>query len=170
MLPLLSGLAAVAQPDARLLILGSMPGAKSLQQQQYYAHPRNAFWPIMASILNFDPTLSYPGRLQALMAKQVALWDVIGYCQRQGSLDSAISAEQPNDFTRFMQQHNKITAIAFNGGKAWQSFRRQVIGKQHLPDGLQLLQLPSTSPAHASLRFADKLQHWQKLAPLLPGN
>ncbi|WP_213995210.1 DNA-deoxyinosine glycosylase [Arsukibacterium sp.] len=161
---LLSGLAAVAQPDARLLILGSMPGAKSLQQQQYYAHPRNAFWPIMANILGFDPTLSYQNKLQAMLARQVALWDVIGYCQRQGSLDSAISAEQPNDFTEFMQHHRQIAAIAFNGGKAWQSFRRQVIGKQQLPEGLQLIKLPSTSPAHASLRFADKLQQWQKIS------
>jgi double-stranded uracil-DNA glycosylase len=164
---LLSGLAAIAQRDARLLILGSMPGAKSLQQQQYYAHPRNAFWPLMASILGFDPELSYADRLQAMQQRHVALWDVIGYCQRQGSLDSAISAEQANDFGLFFKQHSKINAIAFNGGKAWQSFRRHVIGKQPLPEGLQLLPLPSTSPAHASLSFSDKLMQWQKISPFL---
>lgn len=163
----LQGLAAVARPDARLLILGSMPGAKSLQQQQYYAHPRNAFWPLMATILGFDPDLSYAARLQAMQQRHVALWDVIGYCQRQGSLDSAISAEQANDFGLFFKQHNKINAIAFNGGKAWQCFRRQVINKQPLPEGLQLLPLPSTSPAHASLNFTDKLLHWQKISPFL---
>lgn len=157
----------MARPDARLLILGSMPGAKSLQQQQYYAHPRNAFWPLMARILGFDPGLSYSDRLQAMLSRRVALWDVIGYCQRQGSLDSAITAEQANDFGRFFLLHNKIEAIGFNGGKAWQCFRRQVIGKQPLPDGLQLIPLPSTSPAHASLSFDDKLQQWQKISPFL---
>lgn len=163
----LSGLAPVARPDARLLILGSMPGAKSLQQQQYYAHPRNAFWPLMASILNLETSLSYGDRLQALLARRVALWDVIGYCQRQGSLDSAISAEQPNDFSEFMQLHSKVAVIAFNGAKAWQSFRRQVIARQYLPDGLQFIPLPSTSPAHASLSVAGKLLQWQKISPFL---
>ncbi|MDX1539415.1 DNA-deoxyinosine glycosylase [Arsukibacterium sp.] len=163
----LQGLTAVARPDARLLILGSMPGAKSLQQQQYYAHPRNAFWPLMATILGFDPDLSYPARLQAMQNRCVALWDVIGYCQRQGSLDSAISAEQANDFGLFFKQHSEIRAIAFNGGKAWQCFRRQVINKQPLPESLQLLQLPSTSPAHASLSFSDKLLHWQQIRSFL---
>ncbi|MBV2130980.1 DNA-deoxyinosine glycosylase [Arsukibacterium indicum] len=167
MADMLQGLAAIARPDARLLILGSMPGEKSLQQQQYYAHPRNAFWPVMASILGFEPTLGYPDRLEAMQSRYVALWDVIGYCQRQGSLDSAIKAEQANDFSCFMRQHSEIHAIAFNGGKAWQSFRRQVMNKQSLPAGLQLLQLPSTSPAHASLSFTDKLQHWQKISQLL---
>ncbi|WP_372626819.1 DNA-deoxyinosine glycosylase [Arsukibacterium sp.] len=161
----ISGLAAVARPDARLLILGSMPGEKSLQQQQYYAHPRNAFWPVMTSLLELESGLSYAARLQALLTRQIALWDVLGYCQRKGSLDSAISAEQPNDFAEFMQQHNKVTAIAFNGGKAWQSFRRHVIKSQQLPATLHLIPLPSTSPAHASLSFAGKLLEWQKISP-----
>ncbi|KKO43902.1 DNA glycosylase [Arsukibacterium ikkense] len=163
----ISSMAAIARPDARLLILGSMPGEKSLQQQQYYAHPRNAFWPLMASILGFAATLSYPERLQALLGQRVALWDVIGHCHRQGSLDSAISAEQPNDFTHFMRQHRQISAIAFNGGKAWQCFRRQVLAQQQLPDNLQLIQLPSTSPAHASLSFSEKLEKWQIIDALI---
>lgn len=163
----ISSMAAVARPDARLLILGSMPGVKSLQQQQYYAHPRNAFWPVMARLLNFEQTLDYPQRLQALLQHRVALWDVLSHCQREGSLDSAISAEQPNEFTQFMREHSQLKAIAFNGGKAWQSFRRQVIGKQPLPEGLQFIQLPSTSPAHASQTFADKLQQWQDVSPFL---
>tara|TARA_R110002126_G_scaffold43555_5_gene124840 strand:+ start:736 stop:1239 length:504 start_codon:yes stop_codon:yes gene_type:complete len=161
---LLQGLAAVSRSDARLLILGSMPGEKSLHQQQYYAHPRNAFWPVMASLLGFSPTLSYPQRLQALLEQRVALWDVLGHCLRQGSLDSAIRAEQANDFAHFLQQHRHIRAIAFNGAKAWQSFRRQVIPVQPLPEPLQFIQLPSTSPAHASLNFAGKLQQWQQLS------
>ncbi len=163
----ISSMAAIARSDARLLILGSMPGEKSLQQQQYYAHPRNAFWPLMASVFAFEPGSSYPERLQALLDRQVALWDVIGHCQRQGSLDSAISAEQPNNFSQFMQQHSQVCAIAFNGAKAWQSFQRQVIPHQQLPSGLQFIQLPSTSPAHASLNFAGKLQQWQQLTRYL---
>ncbi|MAA93456.1 MULTISPECIES: DNA-deoxyinosine glycosylase [unclassified Arsukibacterium] len=164
----ISGLAAISRPDARLLILGSMPGAKSLQQQQYYAHPRNAFWPVMTRLLGLEPGLSYPGRLQALLTRQVALWDVLGCCQRQGSLDSAITAEQANDFTDFMQHHSQIIAIAFNGAKAWQSFQRHVIKKQQLPATLQLIPLPSTSPAHARQSLAEKLERWSEITRYIP--
>jgi TDG/mug DNA glycosylase family protein len=144
-----------------------MPGEKSLQQQQYYAHPRNAFWPVISSLLCIEPGASYNERLQALLTRQIAVWDVLGYCQRQGSLDSAITAEQANNFTDFMQQHSQISAVAFNGAKAWQSFQRHVIKGQQLPEKLQLIQLPSTSPAHARLSFNDKLQQWQQLSAYL---
>jgi TDG/mug DNA glycosylase family protein len=159
-MPEIAGLSAVTQPGSRLLILGSMPGVASLQQQQYYAHPRNAFWPIMARLLGFEQTLSYPQRLQALLHGKIALWDVIGHCQRQGSLDSAIRAEQANDFETFFKNHPQLMAIGFNGNKAWQSFNRLVLPQLTLNSAIALLPLPSSSPAYAALSAEQKLQQW----------
>ncbi len=164
---LLNGLAAQYNDKARLLVLGSMPGSVSLAQQQYYGHPRNAFWPIMASLLQFPLSLSYPERLAQLQQHGVALWDVIGCCQRRGSLDSAIRAEQANDFTSLFARLPQLRAIAFNGAKAGQSFQRRVLPLTTLPPGISLLYLPSTSPAHASLSFQQKLLEWQKLSAFL---
>jgi TDG/mug DNA glycosylase family protein len=149
----LIGLAALSPPQARVLLLGSMPGAASLAQQQYYAHPRNLFWPIMA--------------VRALNAGGIALWDVIASCQRAGSLDSAIRDEQVNDFAGFFASQPNLAAIGFNGGKAWQSFKRHVLPLQIVPAGIKLITLPSTSPAHAALDFNAKLQQWQQLRPFL---
>lgn len=148
----------VAAPDARLLILGSMPGVASLNAQRYYAHPRNAFWPIMATLLGFAVDTPYERRLQHLLAARIALWDVLASCYRPGSLDSAIdpASQVANDFDRFLRKHPHIQRICFNGGKAAQSFRRQVLPTLTRTD-LDFVQLPSTSPAHASLSFDAKL-------------
>lgn len=166
----LNGLAAVASPEVTVLILGSMPGAVSLVQQQYYAHPRNLFWPIMAQLCQCDAGATYTEKLQQLNASGIALWDVIGSCQRQGSLDNAIRDEQVNDFAAFLVQHRNIRAIGFNGAKAWQSFKRYVLPTQLIPAHIALLQLPSTSPAHAAVSFEQKLAQWQQLMPFLPCN
>lgn len=164
----LNGLAAVASPEATVLILGSMPGAVSLAQQQYYAHPRNLFWPIMAQLCQFDASAAYGEKLQQLTASGIALWDVIDSCQRQGSLDSAIRDEQVNDFATFLAEHRNIRAIGFNGAKAWHSYKRYVLPTQSIPAHIALLQLPSTSPAHAAVSFEQKLAQWQQLMPFLP--
>jgi TDG/mug DNA glycosylase family protein len=164
---IITGLPPIENPQARVLVLGSMPGEASLQQQQYYAHPRNAFWPLMAGLLGFSEQLNYPERLQALCNGNIALWDVIGRCQRQGSLDSAIKDEQPNDFSTFFRQHPQLQVIAFNGAKAAQSFRRSVQKQHTIPENMLLITLPSTSPAHASLNFKQKLQQWQQLLDYL---
>ena len=110
-------LTAVAQADAQVLILGSMPGKLSLEQQQYYAHPRNAFWKIIAKLFGFNPDISYADKLLALQQHKLALWDVIQCCERQGSLDSNISNASiiNNDFILFFQQHPQIKHIFFNG-------------------------------------------------------
>ena len=163
----LIGLAPQARPNARILILGSMPGAVSLAQQQYYAHPRNAFWPIMAQLAGFSTDLAYADRIRALNCAGVALWDVIASCQRSGSLDSAIRHEQPNDFQRFFASQPQLQAIGFNGAKAWQSFKRQLLPLNILPSDITLLTLPSTSPAHASISFQQKLEQWQKIRDFL---
>lgn len=108
-----SSLAAVAQTDAQILILGSMPGELSLARQQYYAHPSNAFWKIMANLFDFNPDDNYADRLLALQQHKLALWDVIQSCERQGSLDSHISNASiiSNNFVGFFQQHQQIKHI-----------------------------------------------------------
>ena len=164
---LLQGLAPVSAPNARVLILGSMPGAVSLQAQQYYAHPRNAFWPLMANLCQCSDALEYNERLLQLQHSGIALWDVIGHCMREGSLDSAIKQEQVNDFAGFFAQHTQLQALAFNGAKAWHSFKRYVLPQQIVPPHLQLISLPSTSPAHAAMSLADKSAAWRQLAPYL---
>ncbi|MEH8022083.1 DNA-deoxyinosine glycosylase [Rheinheimera metallidurans] len=166
----LTGLAASSLSTAKVLVLGSMPGTVSLKQQQYYAHPRNLFWPIMANLVGFSAEASYSAKLQALNAAGVALWDVIGHCQRSGSLDSAIRDEQVNDFASFFTVQPNLQVIAFNGAKAWQSFNRHVLSKQPLPAKLILFQLPSTSPAHAAMGFPEKLAQWQQLKSFIVKN
>lgn len=164
----LTGLAPLSNSTARVLILGSMPGAVSLSQQQYYAHPRNLFWPIMTVLAGFDAKLSYAEKVQALTASGIAVWDVIGSCQRSGSLDSAIRDEQVNDFAAFFHAHPQLAVIGFNGAKAWQSFKRHVLPRQPVPAQIRLITLPSTSPAHAAMSFDAKLALWQQLADYLP--
>lgn len=161
------GFAPVSAPDARVLVLGSMPGVASLKQARYYAHPRNAFWPIAAQVLGFDAALDYPRRLLALQAAGVALWDVLQACERPGSLDADIRHDTlvPNDFAAFLQAHPAITRICFNGGKAATLYRRHVLPT--LPDAaLDYYDLPSTSPAHAAASYEKKLAAWtQALKP-----
>jgi hypoxanthine-DNA glycosylase len=152
----------VSDPQAHLLILGSMPGKASLQRQQYYAHPQNVFWKIMGTLVGAHPTLPYAARLQCLKDSGIALWDVLYSCERTSSLDSDIAQERANDFATFFAQHPDITRVCFNGTKAEQSFRKFVTGQQPLPP-LQFARLPSTSPAHAGMSFADKLQVWQQV-------
>jgi len=156
----------VAAADARLLILGSIPGRESLRQQQYYAHPRNAFWPIIIEVFGAAPDLAYDVRLRLLPANGIALWDVIGQCRRPTSLDSDIEplSVQVNDFARFFAAHPLITTICFNGGTAETTFRRRILPLLDLgPRPLVLVRLPSTSPANAGCSYADKLAAWRRI-------
>lgn len=161
---MISSFAPVAGPDARILILGSIPGRESLRRQQYYAHPRNAFWPIMAELFGAGPDLSYQQRLALLVANRLALWDVIEACSRPSSLDSDIEEVtiQVNDFQRFLSDHLQIGTILFNGGKAAQTFNRRILPHLDLANRpLTCHRLPSTSPANAGTSFAEKLACWQ---------
>jgi len=157
--------------SARVLILGSMPGVASLTAQQYYAHPRNSFWPIMARIAGFDATAPYAVRVDALTRAGIAVWDVLQSCVRSGSLDSAIQAgtRVPNDFASFFAEHPGIRLVCFNGAEAQQSFARHVMPHLRM-DGVRLVRLPSTSPAHA-MALERKLAAWQAAlcAPGLTG-
>jgi double-stranded uracil-DNA glycosylase len=148
-------------PTAKVLVLGSMPGVASLNAQQYYAHPRNNFWRIMACIAGFDATAPYQARVEALTRSGIALWDVLQSCVRPGSLDSAIQAgtRVPNDFASFFAAHPGIQLVCFNGTEAQQSFARHVLPGLHIA-GVSYVRLPSTSPAHA-LAFEQKLAAWR---------
>ena len=151
----------VSNADARVLILGSMPGKKSLQEKQYYALPQNAFWKIMGELIGAHPDLSYEKRLDALKASGIALWDVLASCVRESSLDAHITQESANDFASFFARHLYITHVFFNGSKAEQCFRKFVQGKQALSPQ-EFCRLPSTSPAHAGMRYEEKLKVWRE--------
>lgn len=142
-----------------------MPGKASLSARQYYAHPRNQFWPIVGELLGLDPTGAYEARLAAICSADLALWDVLESCTRASSLDSAIVAASvvPNDFASFLSAHPQIRKICFNGRTAEQLFEKHVL--PGLPAGpkIERLRLPSTSPAHAALPFAVKLSAWRAI-------
>lgn len=164
---LIYGFPPLANPAAHRLILGSMPGKASLQAGRYYAHERNAFWRIMGDLLGAGPELDYPQRVEKLQAAGLALWDVMAACERAGSLDSAIvgSSVRPNDFSAFLAVNRKIRHIFFNGAAAEASFRRHVLPTLKSPP-LRLTRLPSTSPAHAALAYAEKLAAWSAIVAL----
>jgi hypoxanthine-DNA glycosylase len=159
--PRLRSFSPIAGRDARVLILGSMPGAASLAANRYYAHPYNAFWPIMGGLLGFDPAAPYARRVAALKKARIAVWDVLHSCVREGSLDSSIEAEIANDFATFFRTHPAVTAVFFNGAKAESSWRRHVPGE--IGHGLVFSRLPSTSPAHAALPRSRKLTAWRAI-------
>ena len=153
----------VASDDAKILILGSMPGERSLEMQQYYAHPQNAFWYIVGQLLMLPSGLSYPQRIEQLKHQGIALWDVLMGCRREGSLDSSIENDSivVNDFEAFYQQHPEIKSVYFNGAKAEQEYRRRVMPQ--LAERFRQLnthRLPSTSPAMATLNRDQKLAAW----------
>lgn len=159
------GFPPIADKNAQLLILGSMPSVKSLQQKQYYAHPRNAFWPIISDVFGMEKEWSYQQRCDHLIINNIAMWDALKACQRQGSLDKDIetSSMVANDFNHFLQQHSNIKRIFFNGGKAEQVFKRYVLPT--LDDQfrqLDQIRMPSTSPAHAAMTFDQKLLVWKQ--------
>lgn len=159
---------AVSDAQARILILGSMPGKRSLDDNQYYAHPRNSFWPIISTLLGFSLTggepVNYTQRLNAVRHAKIALWDVLQACDRESSLDADIveSSIVVNDFAGFFNKHKNISHIFFNGAKAQQLYQRHVLPM--LDEGTASMlssRLPSTSPAHAALSFEQKLAEWR---------
>ena len=158
-------------PGARVLVLGSMPGRRSLAEQRYYAHPQNAFWPIMAELAGFEPGLDYAARVRALTAAGVAVWDVLGYCERPGSLDADIRRESMvvNDFSGLLARHPGVRLVCCNGATAAAAWQRHVApGLGARADALAMHRLPSTSPAFAALRPAQKLAAWREvLEPVL---
>ena len=155
----LLGLPPIISSNTRLLILGSFPGAASLARQQYYAHPQNQFWRILAAIWSVSLgeicSYSYENRSNWLLDRGLGVWDVYAACERQGSLDAAIRNAEVNDFVSFVSCCPQLKAIAHNGGESFRHARFPAIL------GLPVHKLPSTSPANASWSFERKLEAWR---------
>ncbi len=161
------GFPPVAREDARVLVLGSLPGQASLAARQYYAQPQNSFWRIMGQLFGAGPEQPYEERLKRLMEARVALWDVCASAKRPGSLDHRIDKRSvaPNDFRGFFESHGDIAAIFFNGATAERLYL--TLARPTLPvaaAGIATRRLPSTSPAHAGVSFAQKLEAWREVA------
>jgi double-stranded uracil-DNA glycosylase len=154
----------IARRDAHTLILGSLPGRKSLEMQQYYAHPQNAFWKLIAHIFDAAPNLTYPQRTRVLTRNGIALWDVLAGAERPGSLDSSIihDTAEANEFREFFRDHRGLRRVFFNGRKAEEIFTKRVLPliAAEFPR-VRYIGLPSTSPANAGMTFAEKLVRWR---------
>ena len=151
------GFEPVWREDARMLILGSMPSVESLRQSFYYAHPRNAFWPMISEILGEAVPETIADKKDMLLRHRIAMWDTVGSCERAGSLDSAIRDPQPNDFAALFRNCPEIKHIFFNGATAHQLYCK-LVAKE---DGRRMLhRLPSTSPAY-TLKYEIKRARWQ---------
>jgi hypoxanthine-DNA glycosylase len=155
----------IVDARARILVLGTLPGEESLRRREYYAHPRNLFWPIVYSLFDTAPATDYPERLAFVMAHRIALWDVCELGERDASADSSIRSERPNAIDRLLEAHPLIRAVAFNGTTARRLYDRHFARRADLA----YLALPSTSPAHARLDFAAKLARWTALREALSG-
>lgn len=158
--------APLARRAAHTLILGSLPGRRSLQMQQYYAHPQNSFWRIIESVFDVDGPRPYAERARTLHRHGIALWDVLAAAERPGSLDSSIvhASAEANDFRAFFRAHPRIRRVFFNGRKAESMYERFVLptlGAEHA--SIRYFSLPSTSPAHAGMTFARKLAKWRQI-------
>jgi hypoxanthine-DNA glycosylase len=159
--PVLQGLPPLLDANTRLLVLGSFPGLASLRAQQYYGHPQNQFWKIMATLLSTNSAevlaMPYAERAQWLLSQGIGLWDVYAACEREGSLDAHIQNAQPNDLQGLRVRCPRLVAIAHNGAE---SFKHAKL-TQAL--GLTVYRLPSTSPANASWTFAHKQDAWREV-------
>jgi len=161
---------AVESPDARVLILGTLPSVKSLERHEYYAHPRNAFWWIMGELIGAKPELTYKERLRRLRGSGIALWDVCRAAERAGSSDANILLEtvEPNDFRAFLCEHSRIELICFNGQPAARLFRAKAFSQLASTRPIQQRVLNSTSPASARLTREEKLLCWREaISPFL---
>ena len=154
----------VVGPAVRVLICGSLPGDRSLAAAQYYAHPQNQFWRLIGRVIDRDLVpLDYEGRLQALLDAGVGLWDTVAAATRKGSLDADIRLHAASDLATLAETLPELHAVAFNGGTSARIGRRQLAAV----DGIDLVDLPSSSPAHASRGFEEKLEAWLKLRAYL---
>ena len=154
----------VTRADTRLLVLGSLPGAVSLAQQRYYAHPQNLFWRLIGAVIGRDlVSLDYERRLEALLDAGIGLWDTVAAATRKGSLDADIRLHAASDLAALVATLPELRAVAFNGGTSAKIGRRQLAGV----DGIDLVDLPSSSPAYASVGFDRKLETWLALRAYL---
>ena len=153
----------VVDANARVLVLGTLPGEVSLRRKEYYAHPRNLFWPILFALCDAAPPSDYAAKLAFAKAHRVALWDVCARAERAASADAAIRREQPNAIESLLDAHPRIGAVAFNGSGARRLYDRHFRRRP----AIAYLALPSTSPAYAGLDFAAKLERWRALRAVI---
>lgn len=158
-----TGFPPIAAPDASILILGSLPSRLSLQKQEYYGNPQNAFWRLMGELFDAGPQLPYAERADRLVRSGIAVWDVLRSSVRPGSMDANIVQETatPNDFQAFFNDHARLRLLCFNGKKAAQLYSRLVAaeGSGNI-DNLEFKTMPSTSPAYAAMCYEDKVRQW----------
>lgn len=169
--PRLRGLPPMVGPVVRVLVLGSMPGERSLREGEYYAHPRNAFWPIVEQVLGIPRAMPYADRTAALRGAGIALWDVLAACRRHGSLDAGIERDsmELNPLPALLEASAGLRVVAFNGVLAETVFRRAFgAALQAHPAAPALVRLPSTSPANAGYSFERKLQAWREVLQWTP--
>lgn len=152
----------IVDHHSKIIILGSIPGVKSLEKQQYYGHPQNKFWKIMFELLNENFTEDYEERLNILKKHNIALWDVIDSCERKGSLDSEIKNEEANQIKELLEEFPNIKTIFCNGGKAYKNLQK-ILGKNFK---IPFYLLPSTSPLH-TISFEKKLEDWKVILNFL---
>ena len=152
----------IVDNNSKILILGSIPGVKSLEKQQYYGHPQNKFWKIIFELCNEEFTEDYAERIKILKKHNIALWDVIDSCERKGSLDSEIKNEEANEIGQLLHQYPNIEAIFCNGGKSYKNLKK-ILGKDFKTP---VFLLPSTSPLH-TVSFEKKLEEWKKIKEYL---
>lgn len=149
----------ISGPNTTILILGSMPGDKSLELSEYYGHARNRFWKVIAAITSNPLPLTYDEKKELLAQTNIGLWDVVHTADRKGSLDTAIKNEIPNDIDGFITRHPELKVIAFNGAKSEALFNSYFKRKE----GIRYVSLPSTSPANAAISFEKLCTVWQKI-------
>jgi hypoxanthine-DNA glycosylase len=158
-----SSFAPFVAPDTRLLVLGTLPGEESLRTQRYYAHPRNLFWHLIGKAIGQDiKSLDYDERIAALRAARIGLWDTIASAQRRGSLDAAIREIEHNPLAELVAGLPELRAVAFNGVTSARIGRKLLAGS-----GVELVALPSSSPAHGAMKLADKERLWRDLTKFL---
>lgn len=156
------GLAPVGSANAEILILGTLPGNLSLEKDEYYAHPGNQFWRIIASLFNEALPNSYMAKLAILERHQIALWDVFKSAERASSLDADIRNSEPNDIIAFFSDHPKLRILGFNGKTAMELFQKH-ISFNNIPGNIQFIELPSTSPSNTHCTLEDKVKRWSAI-------
>lgn len=152
----------LSNKESKVLLLGTMPGVQSLSMNQYYGNTRNVFWKLLFTIYNEPFTSDYEQRKNLVLKHHIAIWDVLQACLRNGSLDSAIEQEVPNDLKKFLETHPHIEYIVFNGQKAAKYFKQYVT----ISNKYKLVTLPSTSPANAGVSWEQKIKEWQIIKEL----
>lgn len=162
-MPEIQGFPPIVGDSPKILILGTMPSVASLTHQEYYANPQNLFWRIIGEHVKCRHDSSYETREQALMKAGVAVWDVLESCNREGSLDSRIEQEVPNDIATFLEKYPTIVRIGLNGRTAEKLFKKYIVQNLRNKEHLQCFDLPSTSPANASISMKEKLERWAQL-------